>query len=82
MSVKEISLNLDEELINQINECASELGIDLGELIELWIIKGLSQFNMVNDNCSLKDLANTITLPYVTDSVEITDKIRYQIGNS
>ena len=45
------------------------------ELIKLWIINGLSESKKSNKKGSLKDLANSITLPYTTDSVEIKNNL-------
>ena len=45
------------------------------ELIKLWIIKGLAESKKDNKKRSLKDLANAITLPHSTDSVEIKRQV-------
>ena len=76
MATKQISLRLDEELIYQIKEFAVESRMTQTELIKLWIIKGLSESRNNDKKTSLKDLANTVTLPYETDSVEVTRKLQ------
>ena len=75
MAKKQISLRLDEELIYQIKEFAVQSRMTQTELIKLWIIKGLSESKQDNNKKSLKDLANSITLPYTTDSVEISNEL-------
>ena len=45
------------------------------ELIKLWIINGLSESREVDKKSSLKYLANSVTLHYTTDSVEISKKL-------
>ncbi|MBR0271059.1 MAG: hypothetical protein IJQ68_03585 [Methanobrevibacter sp.] len=75
MATKQISLRLDEDLIYQIKEFAVESRMTQTELIKLWIIKGLSESKKPNKKGSLKDLANSITLPYTTDSVEIKKQL-------
>ena len=75
MATKQISLRLDEDLIYQIKEFAVQSRMTQTELIKLWIIKGLSESREVDKKRSLKDLANSVTLPYTTDSVEISKKL-------
>ncbi len=75
MATKQISLRLDEDLIYQIKEFAVESRMTQAELIKLWIIKGLAESKKDNKKRSLKDLANAITLPHSTDSVEIKRQV-------
>ena len=76
MATKQISLRLDEELIFQIKEFAVQSRMTQTELIKLWIIRGLAESKNDNKKGSLKDLANTVTLPYTTDSVEIAKNLQ------
>ena len=76
MATKQISLRLDEELIFQIKEFAVQSRMTQTELIKLWIIKGLAESKNDDKKRSLKDLANTVTLPYATDSAEIAKKVQ------
>ena len=76
MATKQISLRLDEELIFQIKEFAVQSRMTQTELIKLWIIRGLAESKNDSKKGSLKDLANTVTLPYETDSVEIAKNLQ------
>ena len=76
MRKRQISLTLDDELIQQINDFAVKSKMTQNELITSWIVKGMAQSKQESGKKSLKDLANTITLPFTTDSVEITKELK------
>ncbi|WP_407422938.1 hypothetical protein [Methanobrevibacter sp.] len=76
MRKRQISLTLDDELIQQINDFAVKSKMTQNEVITSWIVKGMEQSKQESGKKSLKDLANTITLPFTTDSVEITKELK------
>ena len=76
MRKRQISLTLDDELIQQINDFAVKSKMTRNNVITSWIVKDLVQSKQESDKKSLKDLANSIALPFTTDSVEITKKLR------
>ncbi len=76
MRKRQISLTLDDELIQQINDFAVKSKMTQNEVITSWIVKGMVQSKQESGKKSLKDLANTITLPFTTDSVEITKELK------
>ncbi len=76
MRKRQISLTLDDELIQQINDFAVKSKMTQNEVITSWIVKGMAQSKQESGKKSLKDLANTITSPFTTDSVEITKELK------
>ena len=76
MRKRQISLTLDDELIQQINDFAVKSKMTRNNVITSWIVKGMAQSKQESGKKSLKDLANTITLPFTTDSVEITKELK------
>ena len=76
MRKRQISLTLDDELIQQINDFAVKSKMTRNNVITSWIVKDLVQSKQESDKKSLKDLTNSISLPFMTDSVEITKELR------
>ena len=76
MRKRQILASLDDDLIQQINDFAVKSKMTQNKVITSWIVKGLAQSKQESDKKSFKDLANSITLPFTTDSVEITKGLR------